>query len=43
MSYCCETMSKQIEHQCDKHPDEFDCPDHLISYSERLDEGRRMG
>lgn len=38
MSHCCETMSKQIEHQCDKHPDEFDCPDHLVSYSERFDE-----
>jgi hypothetical protein len=36
--YCCEIMQKNIEYKCDMHDDPFDCPDHLIFYSEQFDE-----
>lgn len=37
--HCCDTMDYQInEWQCDIHKDRFDCPDALISYSEKFDE-----
>lgn len=36
--YCCDTMTLQLTHRCDQHPDPFDCADNLIFYSAQLDE-----
>jgi hypothetical protein len=32
--FCCREMENQIKHQCEQHPNIFDCPDHLFRYSE---------
>jgi hypothetical protein len=32
MTYCCEQMSRQIQHTCEAHPDLNDCPDSLVVY-----------
>jgi hypothetical protein len=32
---CCEDMRREAERTCEAHPDRFDCPDCLISYSPR--------
>ena len=33
---CCKMMADKLNHQCEQHPDPFDCPDNLII---RTDEG----
>ncbi|HEX8915338.1 MAG TPA: hypothetical protein VF796_23500 [Humisphaera sp.] len=33
MDHCCDAMRRHAEHACDRHPDPFDCPDHLIHRS----------
>lgn len=33
--HCCEMMDIQVNHTCEVHKDLFDCPDHLISYSDK--------
>src|SRR4051812_6788149 len=35
MKRCCEMMQMQVEQTCEEHPNLFDCPDHLICFSER--------
>ena len=34
MTYCCEHMGEKINYKCSTHNDPFECPDHLICYSE---------
>lgn len=34
--HCCDTMRQRLETRCEVHADRFDCPDCLITYSERL-------
>jgi hypothetical protein len=34
-AHCCEEMRRQVERRCDQHPDRFDCPDCLVTYSPR--------
>ncbi len=36
--HCCEMMSENIELNCDKHNNPFDCADVLIHYSKTFDE-----
>jgi Domain of unknown function (DUF6980) len=36
--HCCATMTAQIAHRCEQHPNPFDCPDALILYEPRFDE-----
>jgi hypothetical protein len=36
--HCCEMMTMNVDHSCQQHPDPFDCPDSLVSYSRRFDE-----
>ena len=31
MTYCCDALRKQAQHQCDEHPDVTRCPDALIA------------
>jgi hypothetical protein len=31
-------MRREVERQCDQHPDRFDCPDCLVAYSPRFRE-----
>ena len=31
--HCCEQMAGRVNYRCEKHPDVFDCPDHLIYHS----------
>lgn len=38
MKHCCEQMDAAIRFECDTHSDKFECPDVLISYSEKFDE-----
>ena len=38
MNYCCEQMRSRANHKCEHHADAFECPDHLIKYSEKFDE-----
>ena len=35
---CCDTMSVQLTHECEQHPDRFNCPGVLIVYDAKLDE-----
>ena len=37
-THCCDAMAAQLMHRCDVHADPADCPDVLVSYSERFDE-----
>jgi hypothetical protein len=34
--HCCDMIRQQCETRCEVHADRFDCPDCLITYSERL-------
>jgi hypothetical protein len=36
--HCCEEMQKRLEFDCANHADVFDCPDNLVSYSDRFGE-----
>lgn len=36
--FCCDQMEKQITLACEKHEDEYACPDVLIDYSDIFDE-----
>jgi hypothetical protein len=36
--HCCDRMNEQLASTCDTHPDRFDCPDALLTYSDRFDE-----
>jgi hypothetical protein len=36
--HCCGRMRLAVEETCEQHPDRFDCPDALVTYSEKLDE-----
>lgn len=38
MKHCCEAMTRQVELQCEQHPDRFDCGDALIHHSPRYRE-----
>ena len=38
MKYCCQQMESAAESKCQQHPDRWDCPDALITYSTRFDE-----
>ncbi|MDC3416310.1 DUF6980 family protein [Aquibacillus salsiterrae] len=38
MRHCCETMTRQVNYECDEHPNPYDCPEKLIHYDERFDE-----
>ena len=35
---CCDTMRVQLTHECEQHPDPFDCPDVLVVYNAKFDE-----
>ncbi|MCF2525666.1 DUF6980 family protein [Yinghuangia soli] len=37
-THCCETMTRQVDAQCDTHPDPFECPDALIDFSAKFQE-----
>ena len=34
--HCCEEMASMVNYICDIHPDPYDCPDNLITYSPKL-------
>jgi hypothetical protein len=36
--FCCEMMQSNVEHRCGEHPNPFECPDNLISYSVKREE-----
>jgi hypothetical protein len=36
--HCCTKMDEMVTFSCDQHPDRFDCPDCLVSYSPTFDE-----
>lgn len=36
--YCCKDMKQNLEFNCNSHGNVYDCPDILISYSEKFDE-----
>ena len=38
MQHCCQRMQDQASWLCPDHPDPADCPDKLISYSEKFNE-----
>jgi hypothetical protein len=38
MKHCCEAMQRQVEFECEKHPDRFDCADALVAYAIKFDE-----
>lgn len=33
--HCCEMMANELNHKCPDHKNPFDCPDHLIHFSEK--------
>ncbi len=33
--HCCQMMTDQVNYRCFEHPNPEDCPDNLVSYSER--------
>ncbi|MGW3351199.1 DUF6980 family protein [Nonomuraea rubra] len=33
MEHCCAEMATHLEHECDLHPDPFDCPDAVVVHS----------
>ncbi len=35
IEFCCERMSYAVNFQCPDHPNPFDCPDHIVYYSEQ--------
>lgn len=37
-THCCDIMTNEVNKKCHQHSDPFGCPDHLVSYSEKLDE-----
>lgn len=32
-SHCCDRMTLAVQSTCEQHPDRFDCPDALLTYS----------
>lgn len=36
--HCCQKIIETVNHKCEQHSSPFDCPDHLIYYSNRFDE-----
>ncbi|MBO2451414.1 hypothetical protein J4573_30290 [Actinomadura barringtoniae] len=38
MRHCCETMTRNLEYDCDLHEDPFDCGDAVVFYSAKFDE-----
>ena len=36
--HCCETMDYHLGQICPHHDDPYECPDYVISYSEKFDE-----
>ncbi|WP_394354718.1 DUF6980 family protein [Aquipseudomonas alcaligenes] len=38
MNHCCGQMKSQVNHRCDLHTGVFECPDHLIKYSDKFNE-----
>lgn len=36
--FCCTELKEAVERSCSDHPDIYECPDHLISYTPRFDE-----
>jgi|688.fasta_scaffold40421_3 hypothetical protein len=36
--YCCKQMTRQVNHKCEIHVDNYECPDALIDYSIKFDE-----
>jgi hypothetical protein len=37
-SWCCDALRERVEQRCDEHPDPFDCPDKLVSFSPKFQE-----
>lgn len=35
---CCDMMRSQFTHECEQHPDPFECPDVLVVYVPKYDE-----
>ena len=35
--YCCDRMQFDLEQKCEMHPDRYECPDALVSYSPKVD------
>jgi hypothetical protein len=33
MTFCCEVMERQVHQVCKIHPNQWECPDCLVSYS----------
>jgi hypothetical protein len=38
ITHCCDRMTEALSSTCTEHPDRWDCPDALVSYSPRFDE-----
>jgi hypothetical protein len=36
--HCCDMMARALSATCDEHPDPWDCPDALVTYSPVFDE-----
>ena len=36
--HCCDRMAEQIAFRCPDHEDRFECPDALVSYSDKRDQ-----
>jgi hypothetical protein len=36
--HCCDHMQREVQRQCEQHPDRFDCPDCLVHYSAKFRE-----
>ena len=36
--FCCQVMEENLLFECEEHPDPFDCPENLVSYSDVFDE-----
>jgi hypothetical protein len=35
---CCDAMGRQLNYQCEQHPDSRDCPDVVVVYYPHIDE-----
>ena len=36
--HCCEDMRREVERECERHPDRFECPDCLMHFWPKLRE-----
>lgn len=37
-THCCQRMAEAVNYNCEQHSSPFNCPDHLIYYSDKFDE-----